>query len=57
MKEERKSNAKYKRLSIQGKTNKEVDREICGTIYNRESSIKKYSKVETTDFNEDSSGS
>jgi len=28
----RQSDAKYKRLSIQGKTSKEVGRKICGTI-------------------------
>jgi len=30
--EEKESDVKYKRLSIQRKTSKEVDREVCGAI-------------------------
>ena len=32
LEKERQSNAKYKRLNIQGKTCEEVSRKICGTI-------------------------
>jgi len=44
-----------KDLVFKERLTKEVDREVCGTIYNRRSSIKKCSEIETTDFNEDSS--
>ena len=57
MEEGSEDNAKHKRLSIQKKANKKVNRKICGTIHDRRSSIKKYSKAETTNFYEDSPGS
>jgi len=56
MEKRRESNAKHKRLNIQGKTGKEVNRKICGTIKNRGGSIEKYSEVETASFYEDSPG-
>ena len=55
MKKERENNTKYKRLSIQKKASKEVDREICRTLCDRRSNIKECSKVEVAIFDEDSS--
>ena len=57
MEEGRQSNAKYKGLSIQGKTSTEVNGKIYGAICNREGSIDKCSKIIITKFNENSSGS
>ena len=57
MKERRQSNAKYKRLSIQGKTSTEINGKIYGAICNRESSIIECSKITITKFDENSSGS
>ena len=53
MEQRRESDAKYKRLSIQGKTGKEVDIEICGTIQDRGGSIEKCSEVEISGIYED----
>jgi len=47
------SDAEYKRLSIQEKTSKEVDREICETIQDKENSIEKCSKVEIAGLHKD----
>ena len=57
MEKERESDAKYKRLSIQRKTSKEVDREICETIQDRGSSVEKCSEVKAASLNENSPGS
>ena len=57
MEEERQSDAKYKGLSIQGKTYMEVDGKICGAICDREGSIIKCSKIMIIKFNENSSSS
>ena len=57
MEEGRQSDAKYKGLSIQGKTCMEVDRKICGAIYDRGGSIIECSKITITKFNENSSSS
>ena len=57
MEEERQSDAKYKGLSIQGKTSTEVDRKICGAVYDRGGSINECSKITITKFDENSSGS
>jgi len=57
MEKGRESDAKYKRLNIHKKTSKEVDREMCGTIQDRESSVEECGKVEATGLNEDSPSS
>ena len=55
MKQEREGHIKYKKLSIQEKTSEEIDRKICGALWDKESSVKEYSKVEATSLNKDSS--
>jgi len=55
MKEERESDAKYKKLSIQRKTSEKVDREIYGAIQDRRNSVEEYSEVKVADLNENSS--
>jgi len=55
MKEERESDAKYKKLSIQRKTSEKVDREICGAIQDRRNSVEEYSEVKVAGLNENSS--
>ena len=55
--EERQSDTKYERLSIQRKAGMQVDREICGTICNRRSSIIKCSEIVITTINENTSSS
>ena len=57
MKERRQSNAKYKELSIQREICMQVDRKICGAIYDRGSSIIECSKATITKFDKNSSGS
>ena len=57
MEERRQSDAKYKELSIQGKTYTKVDGKICGTIYDRGGSIVECGKITITKFDENSSGS
>jgi len=46
-----------KGFSVQRKTNKKVDRTVCGAIYNRRGSIVEYGKITITKFNENSSSS
>ena len=48
MEEGRQSDAKYKELSIQGKTSMEIDGKICGAICDREGSIIKCGKIMIT---------
>jgi len=55
--EGRQSNAKYKGLSIQGKTYMKVDGKIHGTICGRGDSIVECGKITITKFNENSSSS
>ncbi len=57
MEKGRQSNAKHKGLSIQRETCMQVDREICGAICDRGSSIIKCSEIIITKFDENSSGS
>jgi len=44
-------------FSVQGETHKEIDREVCGAICDRRSSINKCGGIVITIVNEDSSGS
>ena len=55
--EERQSDTKYERLSIQRKAGMQVDRKICGAICNKGDSIIECSKIMITKFNENSSSS
>ena len=57
MKERKQSNAKYKELSIQGKTYIEVDGKIHEIICGKEGSIIECGKITITKFNENSSSS
>ena len=57
MEEERQSDAKYKGLSIQGKTGMEVDGKIYEAVYDKRSSIDECGKITITKFDENSSGS
>ena len=57
MEEEKQSDAKYKRLSIQGKTSMEVDGKICEAVYDKRSNIDECSKITITKFDENSSSS
>ena len=57
MEKGRQSDAKYKGLSIQGKTCMEVDRKIYGAVRDRGDNIVECSKITITKFNENSSGS
>jgi len=57
VKEGRQSDAKYKGLSIQGKTGMEIDGKICGAICDRGGSIVECSKITITKFDENSSSS
>jgi len=43
-------------LIFKKKTSKEVDRKICGAIWDRRSNIKECDEVETAGLYEDSSG-
>ena len=47
----------YERFIIQRKTNKKVDGEVCGTVYNRRNSIVECGKIAIIKFNENSSSS
>ena len=44
-------------FSVQGEAYKEIDREVCGAICDRRSSINKCGEIAITIVNEDSSGS
>jgi len=44
-------------LGVQRKTNKEVDREVCGAVHDRGSSINECGEIAITIFNENLSGS
>ena len=57
MKKEGYSIIEYQRSGIQGKTSEKADREICGTICNRRSSLIKCSKTMITNFNKNTSSS
>jgi len=42
---------------LQRKTKQEVDREVCGALYNRRGSIVKHGKITIAEFDENPSGS
>jgi len=50
LEEGRQSTVEYQRLGVQRKAGKEIDRLICGSIYNRGGGVHKYSQAVITNL-------